>query len=202
MTPDLSFRDCMDRLRGGDEEAARAVFERFARRLVGLASRRLPEVLRPKIDPEDVVQSVFRSFFARHQAGQFALEEWDGLWGLLAVLTARKCSGRLDHFLAACRDVRRETKPAPAAAGDSAPTWQPAAAGPSPAEAAILDETLGQALAAVKEAQRPIVLLRLQGFRESEIAARVGCTERTVERVLKKVREYLLLRVDADHPVT
>jgi RNA polymerase sigma-70 factor (ECF subfamily) len=202
MPPDLSFHECMARLRAGDEESARQVFERFAHRLVGLAAHRLPEALRPKVDPEDVVQSVFRSFFARHAAGQFHLEAWDGLWGLLAVLTARKCSGRLDHFLAACRDVRRETKPTPAAAGDSVSTWQPAAAAPSPAEAAILDETLGQALAAVKEAQRPIVLLRLQGFRESEIAAQVGCTERTVERVLKKVREHLLLRVDADHPAS
>jgi DNA-directed RNA polymerase specialized sigma24 family protein len=51
--------------------------------------------------------------------------------------------------------------------------------------------------AAVNVAHRPIVLLRLQGLREAEIADRVGCTLRTVERVLKKVREQLR-RMNAD----
>src|SRR5438132_1271061 len=38
-------------------EAARAVFERFTRRLIGLARAQLDARLHPEIDPEDVVQS-------------------------------------------------------------------------------------------------------------------------------------------------
>jgi DNA-directed RNA polymerase specialized sigma24 family protein len=49
-----------------DEQAARENFDRFARRLIGLARTRLDRRIRQKIDPEDVVQSVFRSFFTRH----------------------------------------------------------------------------------------------------------------------------------------
>jgi RNA polymerase sigma-70 factor (ECF subfamily) len=63
------FHDLMARLRDGDPDAARAVFDRFARRLAALAAARLPAVLRSKLDPEDVVQSAFRTFFRRQAAG-------------------------------------------------------------------------------------------------------------------------------------
>ena len=44
---------------------------------------------RQKVDPEDVVQSAFRSFFTRQAAGQFDVASWDDLWGLLVVITVR-----------------------------------------------------------------------------------------------------------------
>ena len=59
----------MERLRAGDDEAAREVFDRFARRLVGLARRRFDRRLAHRVDPEDVVQSAFKSFFVRHREG-------------------------------------------------------------------------------------------------------------------------------------
>lgn len=51
------FHDLMARLRQGDRDAAQVVFDRYLRRLAGLAATRLPRVLLSKLDPEDVVQS-------------------------------------------------------------------------------------------------------------------------------------------------
>src|SRR5206468_8875797 len=87
MPHDGPFDRLMADLRGGRPEAAREVFDRYARRLVGLAAAKLPGFARAKLDPEDVVQSVFRTFFRRHADGQFRPEHWDALWSLLAVLT-------------------------------------------------------------------------------------------------------------------
>src|SRR4051812_2143319 len=60
-----SFPPLTYRLQAGDPHVAAQVFRRFAHRLIGLASRRLGRVVRGKVEPEDVIQSVFRSFFLR-----------------------------------------------------------------------------------------------------------------------------------------
>jgi RNA polymerase sigma-70 factor (ECF subfamily) len=189
MPPDIAFAELMLRLRGGDADATREVFDRFVRRLVGLAASRLPPALSAKVDPEDVVQSVFRSFFLRQADARFSLENWDSLWSLLTVLTVRKCGHKIEYFQAGRRDVRREASPRPAS--DSASDWDVATPDPTPSEAALLAETLEEVLHSLREEQRPIVLLRLQGYSNREISEQVGCTERTVERVLKSVRDRL-----------
>ena len=68
MAADASFDELMVRLRSGEDEAAREVFVRFARRLVGLARHHLDARLTAKTDAEDVVQSAYKSFFVRHSA--------------------------------------------------------------------------------------------------------------------------------------
>jgi RNA polymerase sigma-70 factor (ECF subfamily) len=185
----------MARLRQGAPEAARAVFDRFARRLVALAASRLPPAVRAKVDGEDVAQSVFRTFFRRQAEGQFRLDSWDQMWTLLAVLTVRKCGQRLDEFRAARRDVAREQRHAPCPDPSAAelPVADPA---PSPSEAAMLAETLQQVLAGLTERERPVVLLRLQGYTIAEVSRQLGCTERTVGRILKQVRDRLESRID------
>jgi RNA polymerase sigma-70 factor (ECF subfamily) len=73
MPTEVPFKHLMAGLRRGDPEAAREIFDRYACRLVGLAADRLPRALQAKLDPEDVVQSVFRSFFRRQQAGSYQI---------------------------------------------------------------------------------------------------------------------------------
>src|SRR4051794_35910578 len=100
----------------------RGGFERFTRRLVGLAPHPLDARLRHKIDPEDVVQSAYKSFFLRYGEGAPAAEGWDGLWGLLTLITLRKCADRVRYYRAECRDLSRE---AAAPEGDAEP-WREA----------------------------------------------------------------------------
>jgi RNA polymerase sigma-70 factor (ECF subfamily) len=114
---------------------------RFAGRLIALARSRLDAQIRRKVDPESVMLSAFGSFFLRQRAGQFVLNDWNSMWGLLATITLRKFGHRLEHFRAACRDVGRESTPA-AHADDSNASWEAIAREPSP------DEVACQALAA------------------------------------------------------
>src|SRR4051794_22331363 len=100
MTGDGSFDNIMTRLRAGDDGTTREVFRRFAARLIGLARSQLDSRIIRKEDPEDVVQSVYRSFFRRAADGQFACDTWGDLWSLLTVITVRKCRDRADYFRA------------------------------------------------------------------------------------------------------
>ncbi len=67
-------RNLLQRYQEGDEQAAEEIFNRYLQRLVQLASGQLSEKLRRRVAPEDIVQSVFRSFFGKAQDGRFCLE--------------------------------------------------------------------------------------------------------------------------------
>ena len=102
------FSGLMARVRAGDQAAANELFRRFSVRLTSLACQRLGPLARGKIEPEDVVQSVFRTFFRRQAKGQLAPQCWTGLLALLTKITLRKCGHKLAYLVAARRDVRRE----------------------------------------------------------------------------------------------
>jgi RNA polymerase sigma factor (sigma-70 family) len=190
MSPDESFDALMARLRARDEAAASLVWDRYVRQLISLARSHLNTLVRRKVDPDEVVQSVFRSFFLRQAAGQFDLTGWDGLWGLLAKITIRKCGHKVRHFYGPVHDVRKEVTPT---VGDdeSRLDWDGLSREPSPEEAASLIETVDGLMEGLADRDRQIVELRLQGYTVPEISAQVGRTEFTVEGRLKHIRKRL-----------
>jgi RNA polymerase sigma-70 factor (ECF subfamily) len=191
MPADASFDAVIGRLRAGDPGAAVEVFDRFAGRLIALARSRLGARLRAKVDPEDILQSVYKSFLRRYAGGgqELTVAGWDDLWGLLAVITLRKCGHKVARFLAACRDVRREV-PAPPPDG-AADGWEVIARDPTPSEAAILAETVEGLLRGLEGRDRDIVTLALQGHTTAEISAQLRRPPRAVYRVLDQVRKRL-----------
>jgi RNA polymerase sigma-70 factor (ECF subfamily) len=190
MSSDDSFQALMNRLRAGEEAAAAELFQRFAGRLIALARSRLDALVRQKIDPEDVLQSVFKSFFHRHREGDWDPANWDSLWSLLAQMTIRKCGRRAVFYHGERRDVRRET--APRSGDDDSGFFREALnREPTPDEAAMLAEIIEQLLRELEGYHRDIVQLSLQGYASAEIAAQTGVTERSVQRVLKRVRERI-----------
>ncbi len=194
---DDAFAELMARLRHGDQGAATEVFRRFANRLIGLARTHLDHRIRQKVDPEDVMQSALKSFFLRHADGQFDLDSWNSLWSMLVVITLRKCGHQVEHYRAACRAIERE-QTASAAADESAASWEAIARDPTPSQAALLAEAVEQILQALgDERERQVVELSLQGYKPTEISERVGRSERTVQRVLGRVRAKLERMRDA-----
>jgi RNA polymerase sigma-70 factor (ECF subfamily) len=187
-----SFAILMDQLRSGEDAAAREVFARFASRLIGLARRHLDARLAVKIDPEDVVQSAYKSFFLRQREGGLEVATWDGLWGLLTMITLRKCADRAAQFYTEKRDVTREM---PAGVpDDSSPVLVEVALDrePLPDEAAVLAETVEALFRAIDDPdERSILELSLQGHTASEISERLGRAERSVRRLREHIRKRL-----------
>jgi RNA polymerase sigma-70 factor (ECF subfamily) len=188
MAAERSLMDLPARLRAGENEAAEEIVQRFTRGLLALARARLSPLLRQKLDPEDVVQSVYRSFFRRCRAGQFDLASWQHLWQLLTVITLRKCASKSEHFRASRRDVAREVL---RTGRDSGPVRGAVDRRPTPLEAAALHETVLQLLESLPPRDRPILEMSLQGFTVEEIGRRLGRAERTVWRIRERVRRRL-----------
>src|SRR4051812_42811714 len=187
MTDAETFDRVMARLRSGEAAAAREVFDRFASRLVALARGRFNRLLARKVDPEDVVQSAYKSFFVRHRAGKLEVGDWDGLWNLLTLITLRKCVDRVEYFQADRRDAARE---ATAGAGDDRPNPWLAALDrePKPEEAVILAETVEHLFRDVNDHERPVLELSLQGYTVPEICSRLDRAERSVRRLRERIR--------------
>ena len=156
MPENSSFDDLMQRLCSGDDTAAAAIFHRFTDQLIHLARGQLDSGTLGKSDPEDVVQSVYRSFFTRQRAGQFDIHNWNELWGLLTTITLRKCVNRREYFQAERRDVRREVE-SPSGAEGSWVSSEALDRAPTPFEAAVLAETVEQVLSRTAACERPIV---------------------------------------------
>jgi RNA polymerase sigma-70 factor (ECF subfamily) len=189
MTSADTFPALMTRLRAGDDDAASQVFSRFASQILDLARQKLHGSMRRKIDPEDVLQSVFRSFFVRHRQGRFDIENWDNLWGILLVMTLRKCHRRMHYHQADRRDLRREVS----LGSDSAPEvrWDLVAHGPTPAEAAVLTELVTCLMQALRPDDRGVLSMHLQGYTVAEISERNGCSVRTIHRALDRIKDRL-----------
>jgi RNA polymerase sigma-70 factor, ECF subfamily len=188
MPAENDFDRLMDCLRRGNEDAATEVFHRFARRLIALARSQLDSWIRTRVEPEDVIQSVFRSFFTRFEAGQFQFGNWDDLWTVLTLITVRKCANRTEFWQAAKRDLQREAN----LPRHSNPLEEALARDPTPSQAAILSETVERLMKKVQEQDRSILTLHLQGCDIAAISAQVGRTERTVRRTLERIRQMLI----------
>jgi RNA polymerase sigma-70 factor (ECF subfamily) len=175
------------RWQGGDQQAAAALFQRYAQRLLALAHSRLSTKLAARVDPEDVVQSVCRSFFVAARAGRVVIERSGDLWPLLVAITLHKLRRQLEYHTADKRSVAAEHR-----AGDDCLYGIPAgllAREPSPVEAVTLAEILESVLRGLDPVQRRIVELRLQGCSHAEIVAETHRSRATVQRVLDQVKE-------------
>jgi RNA polymerase sigma-70 factor (ECF subfamily) len=193
MSGSESFAMLMGRLRSGEDEATREVFVRFARRLIGLARRHLDARLAVKVDPEDVVQSAYKSFFIRHQKGDLEVGNWDGLWGVLTLITLRKCADRAAYYRAEKRDVTRETVGrTDDGSGMGAAEALALDREPLPDEAAVLAETVEGLFRTMDDPdERAILELSLQGHTAAEISEKLGRAERSVRRLRERIRKRL-----------
>ena len=83
MSDTESVQELLKCWRAGDPAAAEAIHRRYAQRLCALVEPRIGDQLRRRVDAEDIVQSVFRTFFRRVGDGQFHIDHTSSLWHLL-----------------------------------------------------------------------------------------------------------------------
>jgi DNA-directed RNA polymerase specialized sigma24 family protein len=181
-------------LKAGDAAAAQPLWERYHRRLVGLARRKLESSRRRGADAEDVVQNAFHSFFQGVAGGRFPrLDDRDNLWRLLVVITARKALDQLAHDH--CRRPGGGTVRGASRIARGGPTWDDAAIEqavgdePTPAFAAQVAEECRRLLDQLgDDSLRRVAVWKMEGFTSDEIAARLGRSRRTVTLKLETIR--------------
>ena len=177
----------------GDNDAAQKIWNDYFGKLVRLARRKLEGVPKRDSDEEDVALSAMNSFYQGLVQHKFNhLHNRDDLWKLLVTITVRKATARRRSYFAQKRgggQVRGEsifrrgeyeqggladilgTEPTPELAADVAENCQQ-----------MLDQLQDETL-------RQVALWTLEGYRTEEIAGKLGCVRRTVERKLERIRE-------------
>ncbi len=181
-------------LADGDQSAAQKIWDEYFTKLVRLARRKLEGMPLREVDEEDVALSAMNSFCMGISQRKFdGIQNRTDLWKLLVTITARKATAKLRRHFAQKRGgggVRGESvfmhddddlregignilgsEPTPELASDVAENTQ-----------RLLDK-LGD------ETLKQIAVLTLEGYRTEEIAVKLDCVRRTVERKLERIRE-------------
>jgi DNA-directed RNA polymerase specialized sigma24 family protein len=176
---------------GGGSQGDRTLLLRVQRGDEVAQAQSSPELAR-RVDPDDLVQSIFRTFFRRAAKGEYDVPEGEELWKLLLVIGLNKIRAAGAHHRAARRDVRQTVslhEQGPGAAGKHA----------ADEEARLVLRTLiDELLHDMPATRRQIIEQRIEGCEVAEIAAKTQRSKRSVERILQEFRTTLrsLLQVE------
>jgi DNA-directed RNA polymerase specialized sigma24 family protein len=182
-------------LRAGDHATAQKLWERYFERLVGLARSKLRGSPRRVADEEDVALSALDSFCRGAERGRFPqLFDRDDLWQILIVITERKAIDLVHH-------ERRQKRGGRKLQGESGSVRldrsrevrgrleQIMDREPTPEFVAQVTEECQRLLACLDNDElRAVALWKMEGYTNDEIAAKLDCVPRTVERKLRLIR--------------
>jgi RNA polymerase sigma-70 factor (ECF subfamily) len=171
----------------GDQAAAAELFESYAARLITLVRAHLSEKMARRFDAEDVVQSAFRSFFVGTREGRLLLDQSGDLWRLLVAISLHKLYRRVESHTAGKRAVAREEY------GGIDEAWlqlfQGRLAAVNAADDALaLAEEIEHVSSGLDPIEQRMFELRLEGYTLDEIAQDTARSQRTVRRVMDRIK--------------
>lgn len=182
MVQELSDKSLLQLFRTGSEDAAAELYGRYAERLDFLASRGLGNDMRSLVGSDDVVQSIFRTFFRRAAEGEYEVPDGSELWSLLVTITLNKIRALGVHYRRQKRSVSRtlhlEAEIGEVAGGDDLACH-------------VLQMVIDELVGTLPESHRRIIQLQIEGWDVGGIAAETQRSRRTVERVLQQFRIQL-----------
>jgi DNA-directed RNA polymerase specialized sigma24 family protein len=186
-----SVTQWIGQLKAGDRRAVQRLWEAYYKRLVALARERLWGAKRRVADEEDVALSAFDSFCRRVERGGFPhLKDRHDLWRLLVVITIRKAINLAKH-------ERTQRQGGGNVRGESAFVGPDGEEGidqvlgrePTPQFVALVDQQFQRRLDSLPSAElRSVALWKLEGYTNDEIAEKLSCVRRSVERKLELIR--------------
>ena len=182
-----AFQSLMEEIAAGSESAVEKLLGLYGDHLCRAVRRRLSRALRPKFDTSDFVQAVWASFFCdRHQLARF--EHSGQLVAFLTKVASNKVVDESRHRLQTKKaDVTRERS----LSDDASQEIKVPGREPAPSQVAIMHEQWERMVGEVPPRYRQILELRAAGETQEEIARRLGVSEKTVSRVLQKLRARL-----------
>ncbi|MEL6898236.1 MAG: ECF-type sigma factor [Planctomycetota bacterium] len=173
-------------LRQGDQEAAQELWRVFFDRLKNYAAKKLGELPKRVSDEDDVALSAFHSVVRGVQDDTFKrMESREDFWQLLVVIAARKASNL--HRKQRQRREAGESVLANAVAVNEHPMGT------------LQDDNLEEQdlamyfhcteiLEQLPGNLQTVVLMRMSGYSNAEIAGRIGRSMKTVEHYFRQVR--------------
>ena len=172
----------LNRFRAGDPQAASGLFGRYYARLRGLIRGGLSPQVARRVDPEDLVQSVYLSFFRGASAGRYVLSRGGDLWRLLAGIARHKLLRQVRSQKAARRSVACEV---------GLDLIDEARQPQEPPTIVEWTDQLRWLNHQLNPFDQRVLELRLQECQIAEIATATGRSERSVRRSLARVRDLM-----------
>lgn len=186
-TPRGSVTFLFSQMQACDAAALGEIWRRFFPRMAGLARQTLSRLPHSAADAEDVAQSAFISFWKALEAQHnLAFGDRNDLWNLLGVITVRKARRQARRESAQKRGGGKTYTDSGVTGNGQTSLLDLALAEISPPDFDLFCEEM---LLVLDEETRAVAILRLQGFSSSEIASRMDCTPRTIQRALTTARE-------------
>jgi DNA-directed RNA polymerase specialized sigma24 family protein len=187
----------IEKLSGGDEKAAHLLWEQYFDRMVRLARRKFDQIgiNRRAADEEDIALSAMNSFYTRAADGQFCLGDRQELWKLLVTITVRKAYAELKRQKAKKRgagQVRGESIfiKAGSDGGEMGGIGEVLGQEPTPELAALAAEGCDELLKMLgDDTLVAVAKYKLDGYTNEEIAEKLECVPRTVERKMRLIRD-------------
>lgn len=190
MSKNTNVSHWINLVKAGDPAAANRIWQHYFDRLVRSVRRRLYGQNRAVSDEEDIVLSVFDSFYNAAENGRFPdLSDRDDLWRLLLRMAARKVVDKRRHDQRQRRggNVRLQSLNQ---ADDDNHVIEAIGDEPSPEMVLMMQESVEQFFSHLGVGQlSDLAGAKLEGYTNAEIAERFGCSERTIERRLHLIRE-------------
>lgn len=187
-----SVSQWISRLKAGDRAAAGPLWQRYFSRLVGLARRRLQGMPDRAVDAEDIALSAMNSFCRRaeqHQGASGLVADRDDLWSLLCDIAHNKVCDLWRRAASLKRGGLARATPGREQDSDDDLLARQLGKGPTPEEAVLLAEEVDHLLALLREDERRVALLKLDGHSNEEAHQMLGVGLATVERKLRAIRK-------------
>ena len=168
MSDESSFRDLLQRVRAGDEQAAAELLRRYEPVIRRTVRGRLRDSqLRRVLDSMDISQAVLTSFFVNVALGRYELERPEHLLQLLTSMAHHKLTDEGRKHQAGRRDQRRVS-------ASPVEDQEICAPGSSPSQHVANQELLQEARRRLSPEERQLLELRDQGQAWEAIAVAVG----------------------------
>ncbi len=172
----------------GNELVMHEFWREYATSLERIAQSRMTPALQRRVSGEEIALSVCRTFLRRARQGQFVVEGSESLWRLLCAITLTKVRHYARFHYRQKRGLHLEV----ALNGEESsqglgPADPPAHHEVSPADALAFADQMSFLLGKLDDEERQIVEGKLDGMTHGEVAAKLGCSERTVRRLLERI---------------
>jgi RNA polymerase sigma factor (sigma-70 family) len=182
-----SIRPFLDRIRAGDDDAARELLSRYEAEVRLVVRRQLPKLLRSRFDSLDFLQSVWGSFFRRMRDQEDGRADFEDARHLVAFLARAAKNKVIDEYRRAASQKQDMHREEPLWAEGSHPR-EVAAEGDTPSELAQAQEAMDRLRELLPRERREILEWKARGESSKEIGDRLGISERTVQRVIEDLR--------------
>ncbi len=176
----------------GSPDAANVLYLRYAQQLRALVAANCSPMLAKREDVEDIVQSIFGSFFRAASKEMYDVPAGDDLWKLFVVIALNKVRAKGNYHRRDKRDARRLVD------GGWLDVAGDYVASNDETSRNLLTLAIDDVMGHLSLEHQQAIQFRIEGFNVAEIAAKLECSKRTTERLLQEARSRIAEMLEKD----